>query len=244
MGPGDPVPYDVIPGERSQCHYCLHWVFRECEFSPSFVESNGRPNPRLVANNNQLSGLLNSSADGFSPLNGSELVSAKVSELVVMGGAYPSGYEYNFWGDNSSLAAHVINSWAGPVVYLGDELGANVTSGGRFMAEAPSTDPIRCAYIYYTYNTSRPSWDPLTILYAIDGLGDLFEYGNEAGYNYVAPNGSNSWVYDDNIRNQHWLKLKVPNAVAGSEIDRRLLKGARDWEFRLSLFLNLKSNYN
>ncbi|KAM7209928.1 Inosine/uridine-preferring nucleoside hydrolase domain containing protein [Rhypophila decipiens] len=174
-----------------------------------------------------LSGLLNSTADEFSPLEGSGLISAKVSELVVMGGAYPSGYEYNFWGDNSSLAAHVINNWAGRVVYSGDELGANVISGARFMAEAPSNDPIRSAYVYYTYNTSRPSWDPLTVMYAMDGLGELFEYGNSMGYNYVAANGSNSWVYDEDVTNQHWLRLKVPNDVAASEIDSRLLEGAR-----------------
>lgn len=158
-----------------------------------------------------------------------------------MGGAYPSGYEWNFWGDNSSLTAHVVNNWVGPIVYAGDELGANVKSGSRFMAEAPATDPIRSAYIYYTYNTSRPSWDPLTILYAMDGLGDLFEYGNEVGYNHVAPNGSNSWVYDESVRDQHWLKLKVPDDVAASEIDRRLLQGAQRWTPRRHPFSSLES---
>ena len=176
--------------------------------------------------NTQLSGLLNSTADSYSPLSGPELISSKVSELVVMGGAYPSGYEYNFWGGNASLAAHVVNNWNGRIVFSGDELGAKVNSGARFMAEAPSADPIRSAYIYYTYNTSRPSWDPLTVLYAMDGLGHLFEFGNEVGYNHVAPDGSNSWVYDDGVGNQHWLKLKVPNHVAADEIDRRLLTGA------------------
>ncbi|KAK3313724.1 inosine/uridine-preferring nucleoside hydrolase [Apodospora peruviana] len=174
-----------------------------------------------------LSGLLNSSADSYSPLSGRELIAAKVSELVVMGGAYPSGHEWNFMGDNASLAAHVVSTWNSPIIFSGEELGDNVMSGSRFMAEGPVADPIRAAYIYYTYNTSRPSWDPLTVLYAMDGLGDLFDYGNAVGYNHVAADGSNEWVYDDSVKNQHWLKLKVPDDIASAEIDRRLLDGAQ-----------------
>ncbi|KAK3380440.1 inosine/uridine-preferring nucleoside hydrolase [Lasiosphaeria ovina] len=173
-----------------------------------------------------LSGLLNSSADIYSALSGPELIAAKVSELVVMGGEYPSGYEFNFWGDNSSLAAHVVNEWKGPIVFSGFELGANVKSGGPLMAEGPENDPVRAAYIYYTYNTSRASWDPLTVLYAMGGLGELFEYGNANGYNHVAANGSNSWVFDDAIRNQHWLRLRVAEETAAAELDRLFLKGA------------------
>ncbi|KAK0637405.1 inosine/uridine-preferring nucleoside hydrolase [Bombardia bombarda] len=174
----------------------------------------------------QLSGLLNSSADVYSSLTGPELIAAKVSELVIMGGAYPSGYEYNFWGDNASLAAHVVNNWKSPVVFSGYELGETVESGARLMAEGPADDPMRAAYLYYTYNHSRPSWDPLTVLYAMEGLGDLFEYGNDIGYNYVTANGSNEWINNSDVRNQHWLKLKVTDDVASAELERRLLEAA------------------
>ncbi|KAK3356882.1 inosine/uridine-preferring nucleoside hydrolase [Lasiosphaeria hispida] len=173
-----------------------------------------------------LSGLLNSTADEHSSLSGPELIAAKVSELVIMGGEYPSGYEYNFWGSNASLAAHVVNNWKGRIVFSGYELGLDVMSGARLMAEGPPGDPIRAAYTYYTYNTSRPSWDLLTVLYAMHGLGDMFEYGNTFGYNRVATDGSNEWVDDDSVRNQHWLRLKVTKDEASAELDRRLLEGA------------------
>ncbi|TDZ39305.1 Inosine-uridine preferring nucleoside hydrolase [Colletotrichum trifolii] len=88
-----------------------------------------------------LSGLLNSTADAQSTLTGPELVEAKVKELVVMGGDYPDGYEFNFWGDNPYEAAHVINNWKGPVVYAGSSLGGSVHSGGPLMADGPKTDP-------------------------------------------------------------------------------------------------------
>lgn len=139
---------------------------------------------------------------------------------------YPSGYEYNFWGDNASLAAHVVNNWKGPISFSGYELGEKVMSGMRLMAEGPQSDPVRAAYTYYTYNTSRPSWDILTLAYAMDGLGDLFEYGNVFGYNHVAGDGSNEWVYDESVTNQHWLRLRVSDKVASVEMDKRLVEAA------------------
>lgn len=174
----------------------------------------------------KLSGLLNSTSDGHSAMDGPEMISRKVSELVVMGGGYPSGYEYNFWGGNSSLAAHVVNNWPGPIIFSGSELGGNVTSGCRLMKKGPATDPVRAAYIYYTYHVPRFSWDPLTVLYAIDGLGDLFEFANEFGYNHVSTNGSNAWVFDETRKDQHWLRLKVDNETASMELDKLFLEGA------------------
>jgi hypothetical protein len=174
----------------------------------------------------QLSELLNSSADIYSDLNGRDLVNRKVSELVIMGGGYPSGYSFNFWGSNSSLTAHVINSWEGRMVFVGDDVGEYVMSGGKFMEKGPTADPVRMAYIYYTHNTSRSSWDPLTIMYAVNGLGNLFEYGNDHGYNHIETNGTNRWIWDAERENQFFLRLKIDNETAAAELDRLFLKGA------------------
>jgi hypothetical protein len=161
-------------------------------------------------------------------MSGPELIAAKVSELVIMGGEYPSGREYNFWGDNPTTTAHVVNNWNGHITYSGAELGGNVTSGAPLTVEGPDNDPVRAAYRWYVgYNTSRQSWDPLTVLYACQGLGDLFEYANDFGYNHVSPNGSNTWVYDQAKTDQHWLRLKVNSVTAGQELDRMFLKGAK-----------------
>ncbi|KAK4200492.1 inosine-uridine preferring nucleoside hydrolase-domain-containing protein [Triangularia verruculosa] len=173
-----------------------------------------------------LSGLLNTSSDIYSPLSGPDLIATKVSELVIMGGEYPSGYEYNFWGGNPYLTAHVVNSWKGNITFSGYEIGENVMSGLRLINEGPAGDPVKAAYIYYGYNTARPSFDPLTVLYAIEGLGGLFEYGAEYGYNHVEPNGSNRWIYDKGVTNQRFLRLRVPKDRAGAEIDERLLRAA------------------
>ncbi|KAI8623600.1 inosine/uridine-preferring nucleoside hydrolase [Xylariaceae sp. FL1651] len=174
-----------------------------------------------------LSGLLNSTADETSPLNGPDLIAAKVAELVIMGGEYPSGHEFNFWGDNPLTTAHVVNNWQGNMVFSGFEMGGNVLSGENLINHGPPSDPVRRAYVWYTYGEARFSWDPLTILYAIDGLGDIFEYANEYGYNHVHPNGSNQWIDDERVTNQHFLRLAVSNATAAMKLDRLLLDGAR-----------------
>lgn len=169
---------------------------------------------------------MNSTADSYSFLTGRDLVERKVSELVVMGGGYPSGYSWNFWGSNASLTSHLINTWKGRIVFAGDDIGKDVKSGGRLMSEGPKTDPVRMAYIYYSYYTPRPSWDPLAVLYAMNGLGDLFRFGNHYGYNYIEANGSNRWIWDQQVRNKFFLRLRGDNGTAAAELDRLFLRGA------------------
>ncbi|TGJ80576.1 hypothetical protein E0Z10_g8170 [Xylaria hypoxylon] len=173
-----------------------------------------------------LSGLLNSTSDSYSNLNGRELVARKVSELVIMGGSYPFGREFNFWGSNASITAHVVSTWEGRMVFVGDEVGKHVKSGGRLMSEGPNSDPVRMAYIYHSYCTPRPSWDPLTVSYAISGLTDLFEFGNEYGYNHIEIDGANRWIWDKGVRNQFFLRLAVDEETAAAELDRLFLRGA------------------
>lgn len=174
----------------------------------------------------KLSALLNSSADDYSPLSGRELVNAKVSELVIMGGAYPTGHSWNFFGSGPSFAAHVINTWEGRMVFIGHDVGKYVKSGKRLNSEGPSDDLLRMAYIYYGYNRPLSSWDPLTVLYAVNGLGSLFKYGNDHGRNYIEPNGTNRWIWDPDVRNQFFLRLNATNDTAAAELDRIFLEAA------------------
>ncbi|KZL86829.1 inosine uridine-preferring nucleoside hydrolase [Colletotrichum incanum] len=179
-----------------------------------------------------LSGLLNSTADSYSKHTGSELVETKVKELIVMGGDYPDGYEFNFWGDNPYTTAHVVHNWKGPIVYAGFELGASVLSGGPLMTDGPKTDPVRAAYILYSYYQPRWSFDPIAMLYAIEGLSERFQYGNTHGYNTITLhgengcNGRNVWVHDGNVTNQHWLEAKLSHEQLGEELDKLYIQGA------------------
>ncbi|KAJ9603649.1 hypothetical protein H2200_011835 [Cladophialophora chaetospira] len=187
------------------------------------------PEDSTKATLTQLCALLNSTSDTYSTLNGHDLVSRKVSELVIMGGGYPTGRpSWNFWGSgNVSLAAHVVHTWPGRVVFAGTDVGKHVLTGGPLMMEGPKTDPVRMAYMYYSPFKARPSWDPLVVSYAMDGLRALFTFGNEYGYNQIEPDGSNRWIWDESVKTQFFLRLKVDNATAAAHVDDLFLRGAR-----------------
>lgn len=106
-------------------------------------------------------------------------------------------------------------------------MGGGVLSGARLTVEGPKNDPVRAAYKWYVgHNSSRSSWDPLTTLYASGGLGHIFGYGNDFGYNHVFPNGSNAWVFDQEHISQRWLSLKVDDETAAKMLDQLFLSGA------------------
>jgi len=108
-----------------------------------------------------LSGLLDSKPDEYSRLDGRELARIKVAELVVMGGKYPKGRSWNFWGSKPALAAHVLDTWVGPITFVGTTVGRDVLVGGPLIASDLEDDPVRMAYIYYGFGKPLPSWDPL-----------------------------------------------------------------------------------
>lgn len=167
-----------------------------------------------------LADLLRSKADHISHLSGLQLISAKVSELVVMGGQYPSGWEYNFSGEDPESTAYVVQHWPKnvSVTYSGGELGGDIFSGQHLAQRCPPDSPVLSAYQWYVGrdSTIRSSWDPITTLYGILGLEwfskigvrPMLAYANDFGYNSItAANGSNAWVNDTKVTNQHWLRL-------------------------------------
>lgn len=167
-----------------------------------------------------LADLLRSPADNASALAGPALISAKVKELIVMGGEYPSGWEFNFGGYDPTSTAYVIDHWpkSVPITFSGGELGGDVYSGQRLRSHSPPDSPVLAAYQWYVgrCSTIRESWDPITTLYGIlglDGFAQLglkapFAFANRYGYNSItAANSSNAWVNDTTVTNQHWLKL-------------------------------------
>ncbi|KAI2619269.1 nucleoside hydrolase [Hypoxylon sp. NC1633] len=166
-----------------------------------------------------LAALINSPPDDIAPLDGPALISKKVKELVVMGGQYPSGWEFNFAGSDPDSTSRVLDYWPRdvPITYSGFELGNNIFSGEYLEDFALPDSPILAAYQWYVgrCSTVRESWDPVTTLYGILGLEGsrelgtekLFEYANELGYNQLSTDGTNAWVNDSSISNQHWLKL-------------------------------------
>src|SRR5205823_2087817 len=125
-----------------------------------------------------LRALLDTPADGVSPLAGEELVRRKVRLWVCMGGKFPDGRfldgegEYNLRVD--PLASLVtLNGWPTPVVFSGFEIGDRVHTGRR-LRELPETSPVRAAYLHFNGLEDRESWDQTAALYAVRGAREYW----------------------------------------------------------------------
>lgn len=152
----------------------------------------------------------NHGGDGIEK-TGKQLLEQKLKSLIVMGGSYPSGSEFNFELDGPS-ASIVASELDVPTVYTGLELGTLVRTG-ESLVNTPVNNPVREAYRLYgggvePYN--RASWDLTAVLFAVEGLGDYFSL-SEGGRNQVAFDGSNQWLSGDQ-KGDYYLELKDTDA--------------------------------
>jgi hypothetical protein len=126
------------------------------------------------------------------PLTGAQLVTAKVVEIVIMGGDYPTGSgEFNFAGDPAS-AAYVFANSPVAITGTGASLGASITVR-QPSASNGATDPFSYA-LSLEGAADTGGYDPLAVHYAVMGLQDNYTVTGAGGVNTVnSSNGDNSW---------------------------------------------------
>lgn len=170
--------------------------------------------------------LLKSSGDNYSELNGSELISKKVKEMVIMGGKFPKGKnEWNFNGSMPGVTKYVIENLKVPIVFSGFELGEQIKTGETFN-EIDKDTPLYQGFLYFSGHApwmkdkyegkilDNSSFDQSAVLYAVwDGTG-LFWEKSKPGFCIAGENGDNKWKEDKN-GNQSYLKLiESPEAMS------------------------------
>lgn len=172
-----------------------------------------------------LRNLLRSAADGASPLSGRELIATKVIRLVVMGGRFPTGGEWNIQQDVPS-AQIVASEWPSPVVYSGGEVGGSIRTG-HTLRQTPASNPVRRAYelarSILDANFNRPSWDQTAMLFAIRGGQGLFTL-SEPGTVQFEGNGNTRFTPGAGGRHRYLRKVASDREIA--EIIERLMSTA------------------
>jgi inosine-uridine nucleoside N-ribohydrolase len=124
---------------------------------------------------NNLAELLKSEPDKYSKRNGRDLVARKVTRLVIMGGRYPEGKEWNF-EQAPAAAAKVMAEWPSPILASGFEIGARVHTGKRLETETPAANPVRKAFALYAgAGKGRESWDETALYAAVRGPQSLWD---------------------------------------------------------------------
>lgn len=172
-----------------------------------------------------LGNLLKSKADGYSPLNGLQLVKEKVKLLVSMAGAYPSGKEFNM--DHDSVASkEVFENWPTKVILSGFEIGERIKTGLPLIHNGsihhdPAKDVFRISIPMDPMDSAgRMSWDETTTLVAVRGYEPYFTL--HPGRVVVHDDGSNSW--NDHGKGQYYLVQKESPEKVADVIDRLMME--------------------
>jgi inosine-uridine nucleoside N-ribohydrolase len=131
--------------------------------------------------------LLDSPADEFSPLNGTELVARKVNHVVAMAGDFSpevqaqltlENREYNVHQDIES-GARFFHGCPVPVIFSGYEVGLALPFPASSILEDynwAEHHPVAEAYRHYKpMPYDRPSWDLTAVLQAVRPDGGYFE---------------------------------------------------------------------
>jgi inosine-uridine nucleoside N-ribohydrolase len=139
--------------------------------------------------------LLNAVPDSWSALTGKQLVARKVKRLVVMGGKFPQGKEFNLELDPEAAMA-VTDNWPTPILFSGFEIGERVLTGQELIKDSTlANSPVRFAFQHFLEKDkapNRPSWDQTAVWIAVRGLSDHFEA--VPGRCRVYNDGHNEWV--------------------------------------------------
>lgn len=173
-----------------------------------------------------LARLLDSPADGYSPLTGKELVTQKVKLLCTMAGCFnnPELPEYNVIKDIPA-ARKVFTEWPTPLVTSPFEVGiainypaTSIENDFGWTAAHPMVEAYKC-YLEMPYD--RPTWDLTSVLYAIEG-GSYFDISpagtievNDKAITTFTPdeNGSRYYLMVDPVQaeniKQHFIQLIV-----------------------------------
>lgn len=141
-----------------------------------------------------LARLLDSPADAISPLNGADLVAAKVIGLWAMAGNFPTGAaEYNMTRHIPS-SQRVFHDWPTPIYAHGGEVGGDVFTGPPAGSQA-AYDPVKLAFDVHPAltNGKRQSWDPVTVHHAIYGNGSLYTLAGQGGTITIDGAGVSTW---------------------------------------------------
>ncbi len=162
-----------------------------------------------------LSNLLLSKADKYSPLDGKELVKQKVKQLVCMAGRFPSGSEFNV-NQDAVASQNVFSNWPSNILFSGFEIGWKIRVGLPLIHnDAIHNSPVKdvfsiCIPMSTEDSAGRMSWDETAVLVAIKGYESFYRL--EYGHIVVTADGSNTWSAEGK-QHAHLVEAVSPEVV-------------------------------
>lgn len=189
---------------------------------------------------NNISALLDSGADEYSPLNGKELAEKKLGEAVFMAGAFPcssktlrrraellhcrklrSIREFNV-ASNVAAAKNVAGNLKAERFFLGFEAGL-VKTCASLKKTLDDANPVKAAYRLYTRGGGRYSWDLFTVQFAVIGESKNYRT-SERGRVRFDSGGRTLWTPDKNGTDR-FIELAEPFEEIARDINALLADG-------------------
>jgi pyrimidine-specific ribonucleoside hydrolase len=209
------IPIGVVRGEAVALGDKQHWTDSVISRYPHNIRNNQDAEDALVLYRKLLSAqpdhsvtiitvgfltnlanLLVSSEDQYSSLNGNELVSRKVINLICMAGRFPSGNEFNLAQDIKS-SKKVLVDWPTPILFSGFEIGQKIKTGIPLIHEdeirkSPVKDVFAiCIPMAKEDSLGRMSWDETAVFVGVKGWQNYYDL--EIGQCNINEDGINEW---------------------------------------------------
>ena len=156
-----------------------------------------------------LSKLLKSRPDKFSPLDGMDLVKKKVKHYVCMGGRFPSEQDPGKFGNfkpDPEATVHVVSEWPTKIIFTTGGSFAHAIPTGKvlFTNKMEKGNPITEAYKIFLRDWNRNfhhSADLISVYVAVKGHEPYFKLETR-GYFHIFEDGTQVWRQSPNIPNR------------------------------------------
>ena len=127
-----------------------------------------------------IAALLKSAPDDISELDGVRLVEQKCDRIIMMAGDFSylgGGEKHAEWNVKCDVSAMqtVLQLSKAPLVFVPYELGVNMITGKPAVSKYGERSVLSLAFESFGANNGRHSWDPATVLYAVEGCGEFFD---------------------------------------------------------------------
>ncbi len=151
----------------------------------TLAESDGDVTLCAIGPLNNMADLLESKPDDISPLSGVELVKQKCSKVVLMAGGFvpeEDGKNRPEWNVKvcTESSQRFFELCENDIYMLPWEAAHTMITGKRAVKELGDSTPLTLSFLNFYGSEGRSSWDPATLLWAIEGSRDLFTL-SEAG---------------------------------------------------------------
>lgn len=237
------IPIGVPKGKALELRDFQHWTDTLLAKFPHKIKSNGEVPDAvevyrkvLAAQQDKsvtivtvgfltnLSNLLQSKGDTYSPLDGKALVAQKVKQLVCMAGRFPAGSEFNV-NQDAAASQYTYTNWPTQIILSGFEIGEKIKVGLPLIHNNNiNHSPVKtvfsmCIPMAAEDKNGRMSWDETAVLVAINGYAPYYRL--QHGSMQVAKDGSNTWKNEGT--QQAYLVEAAPYTTVQAVINKLIM---------------------